>query len=151
TCLNPKSSALPCYHLELQANDEVTTTWQAGDIAEIRIPTDTGPLVREYSIASTMEDGYIQLLVRQIKHGNGEPGPGSNWLCSQLEPGAELALRIRENKGFHGPNDGRPMILVGNGSGIAGLRAHMRERIQAGHTRNWLIFGERQAAHDFHY
>lgn len=151
TCLNPHSSALPCYHLELQALDGAATTWRAGDIAEIRIPTDAHPLVREYSIASVMEDGCIQLLVRQVRHANGEPGPGSAWLCSGLEVGAELELRIRKNSGFHGPQDDRPMILIGNGSGIAGLRAHLKERIQTGHTRNWLIFGERQAAHDFHY
>jgi sulfite reductase (NADPH) flavoprotein alpha-component len=40
------------------------------------------------------------------------------------------------------------MILVGNGTGLAGLRALIKARRAAGHRRNWLIFGERNAAHD---
>lgn len=43
------------------------------------------------------------------------------------------------------------MILVGNGTGLAGLRAHLRARALAGHHRNWLVFGERQREHDFHH
>src|SRR5690606_17698752 len=44
-----------------------------------------------------------------------------------------------------------PLILIGNGTGIAGLRAHLRARIEAGARRNWLLFGERNLAHDFHF
>jgi sulfite reductase (NADPH) flavoprotein alpha-component len=43
------------------------------------------------------------------------------------------------------------MILVGNGTGLAGLRAHIRRRVALGHKRNWLIFGERNAASDALY
>jgi len=42
-------------------------------------------------------------------------------------------------------------VLIGNGTGIAGLRAHLRARIDAGARRNWLLFGERHRAHDFHF
>ena len=42
-------------------------------------------------------------------------------------------------------------MLIGNGTGIAGLRAHLRARIDAGARRNWLLFGERNRAHDFHF
>jgi sulfite reductase (NADPH) flavoprotein alpha-component len=48
-------------------------------------------------------------------------------------------------------NHARPLILIGNGSGIAGLRAHLKSRIGAGQTRNWLLFGERNAGHDGPY
>ena len=34
-------------------------------------------------------------------------------------------------------------------SGLAGLRALLKARIDAGIHRNWLLFGERNAAHDF--
>jgi sulfite reductase (NADPH) flavoprotein alpha-component len=50
-----------------------------------------------------------------------------------------------------GANQARPLILVGNGTGIAGLRAHLKSRIDDGQVRNWLLFGERNAAHDQHY
>jgi len=41
------------------------------------------------------------------------------------------------------------MILVGSGTGVAGLRAHLKARISAGVRRNWLHFGERSAQYDF--
>src|SRR5690606_19276289 len=45
----------------------------------------------------------------------------------------------------------RPMILIGNGTGLAGLRSHLKARAAIGMDRNWLIFGERNAAYDFYY
>ena len=65
--------------------------------------------------------------------------------------GTEIALRVRSNTNFHVPRDARPMILIGNGTGLAALRALLKARIAAGHRRNWLLFGERHAAHDFLY
>lgn len=65
--------------------------------------------------------------------------------------GAPIALRLRSNSGFHPPAPEQPMLLIGNGTGIAGLRAHLRARIAAGARRNWLLFGERNAAHDALY
>jgi sulfite reductase (NADPH) flavoprotein alpha-component len=41
------------------------------------------------------------------------------------------------------------MLLIGNGSGLAGLRGLLRARIGLGVRENWLLFGERNAAHDF--
>jgi sulfite reductase (NADPH) flavoprotein alpha-component len=41
------------------------------------------------------------------------------------------------------------MILIGNGTGLAGLRGLMRERVARGHRRNWLIFGERHRHCDY--
>jgi sulfite reductase (NADPH) flavoprotein alpha-component len=58
---------------------------------------------------------------------------------------------VRENRSFHAPEDARPLILIGNGTGIAGLRAHLHARARAGHQRNWLLFGERTAQHDFFF
>ncbi|HVK80300.1 MAG TPA: sulfite reductase flavoprotein subunit alpha, partial [Verrucomicrobiae bacterium] len=60
-------------------------------------------------------------------------------------------VRLRRNTNFHAPPDARPLILIGNGTGLAGLRALLKARIAAGHRRNWLLFGEREAAVDFLY
>lgn len=103
---------------------------------------------REYSIASIPEEGRIQLLVRETRHADGQLGLGSGWLCRHAVPGDPIDLRIRSNPGFHGPEPQRPMILIGNGTGLAGLRAHLRERAATPGSRNWLLFGERNAAHD---
>lgn len=105
---------------------------------------------REYSIASLPSDGNLQLLVRRMQRDDGTPGIGSGWLTGHAAFGDEIALRIRANPGFHAPTDDRPLILIGNGTGLAGLRALLKARIERGHARNWLLFGERQETHDFH-
>nr|WP_295376843.1 sulfite reductase flavoprotein subunit alpha [Pseudoxanthomonas sp.] len=104
---------------------------------------------REYSIASVPADGALHLLVRRMLRPDGSPGLGSGWLCEHAAPGGTISLRIRENVNFHAPSTDRPLILIGNGTGIAGLRAHLKARIANAAHRNWLVFGERQAAHDF--
>nr|WP_246432303.1 flavodoxin domain-containing protein [Xanthomonas theicola] len=107
---------------------------------------------REYSIASMPGDGALRLLLRRAIRPDGTPGLGSGWLCDAAPIGAAIALRLRPNPNFHPPADPtRPLILIGNGTGIAGLRAHLRARIDAGATRTWLLYGERHAAHDDHY
>ncbi|KGM56910.1 hypothetical protein N799_01780 [Lysobacter arseniciresistens ZS79] len=106
---------------------------------------------REYSIASLPADGSLQLLVRRMDRPDGQAGLGSGWLTGDAAIGQAIDLRIRSNPGFHPPADDRPLLLVGNGTGLAGLRALLKARIAAGHSRNWLVFGERNAAHDaFH-
>ncbi|WP_207792039.1 sulfite reductase subunit alpha [Siccirubricoccus phaeus] len=104
---------------------------------------------RDYSIASLPADGRLELLVRQARHPDGRLGLGSGWLTVQAPLGGEVALRIRTNRSFHPPEPGRPLILIGNGTGLAGLRAHLRARQAAGERRNWLLFGERSRASDY--
>jgi sulfite reductase (NADPH) flavoprotein alpha-component len=106
---------------------------------------------REYSIASLPEDGAVELLVRRMRRADGSPGLGSGWLCDHAMPNAAVALRIRANRNFHAPDAARPLVLIGNGTGIAGLRAHLKARAAAGAHRNWLLFGERNADRDAFY
>jgi len=109
---------------------------------------------REYSIASLPNEGALHLLVRRHSHPNGNLGLGSGWLCEHAAMGASISVRLRSNRNFHPPPTNAPLILIGNGTGIAGLRAHLRARIGSGVTsarRNWLIFGERNAHCDFHF
>ena len=155
--MNPGSAGDACFHIVLQPQDGAVTTWQAGDIAEIDPRNSTWatpdqPLPhREYSIASVPEDGAIHLLVRQMRRPDGEAGLGSGWLTAGAAIGDDIALRVRANPNFHVPADNPPLILIGNGTGIAGLRAVLKARISAAQHRNWLIFGERNAAHDGFY
>ncbi|AHV93478.1 flavodoxin family protein [Bordetella holmesii 30539] len=147
--LNPGSSAGPCYLVSLTCQTEVF--WQAGDIAEVgpRTAPQT-PLQnpREYSIASLPADGCLQLLVRQQRHADGTLGLGSGWLTQRCPIGGEVALRVRSNPGFHLPPGPMPLVLIGNGTGLAGLRAWLKARVAAGHGRNWLVYGERHPAYD---
>ncbi|MGS1119900.1 sulfite reductase subunit alpha [Rhodanobacter sp. UC4436_H3] len=104
---------------------------------------------RAYSIASLPQDGALQLIVRRMRARGGYPGLGSGWLTEHAPIGAEIALRVRSNVNFHAPRDARPLVLIGNGTGLAALRALLKQRIAVGRTRNWLLFGERHRAHDF--
>ena len=104
---------------------------------------------REYSIASVAADGVLQLIVRQAVQADGSLGLGSGWLTEHLPVGGQLLARVRRNSGFHLPDDDRPLILIGNGTGLAGLRSLLRARALARRTRNWLLFGERNRAQDF--
>ena len=106
---------------------------------------------REYSIASLPADGSLQLLVREMRDPQGHLGLGSGWLTCHAETGQAIQVRIRSNPGFHVPEGDRPMVLIGNGTGIAGLRALLKARAARGRHGNWLLFGERSAAHDTHY
>ena len=145
--LNPGSPGGEIHRLAL-VPPAGAAAWQAGDIAEVGVP---GHAHREYSIASLPADGHLELLVRRMAWPDGRLGAASAWLTRDAAPGSTIALRVRRNPGFHPPADDRPLVLVGNGTGIAGLRSVLKARMAAGHRRNWLLFGERTAAHDFHF
>jgi sulfite reductase (NADPH) flavoprotein alpha-component len=103
---------------------------------------------REYSIASIASDGVLELIVRQERHPDGSLGLGSGWLTEYLPMDAMVSGRLRRNSSFHLPEAPVPLVLIGNGTGLAGLRSLLRARIAAGEQRNWLLFGERNRAHD---
>ena len=153
--LNPGSQGGAVFHLEL-ATQEPNTTWESGDLVELLPPLATEateaqepPAPRSYSIASIPADGRLHLLVRQTWRDDGTPGQASHWLTTGLDVGATLTLQLRAHPGFRlEGNAQRPLILIGNGTGLAGLRAHLRTRAAQGQHANWLIAGERQAAHD---
>lgn len=147
-CLNPGSAGAPTFLVRLQPVG--AASWQAGDILEV-LPGNTAELgARDYSIASLPADGVLELIVRQERHADGSLGLGSGWLTAQAPLQGQVLARVRRNSSFHGPEDDRPLILIGNGSGLAGLRSLLKARIAQGHQRNWLLFGERNAAHDFY-
>ena len=106
--------------------------------------------IREYSIASIPQQHQIELVVRQEVSENGL-GLGSGLLTQYLHIGDQLNVCVRSNPTFHLINSAYPLILIGNGSGIAGLLSHIRQREQWGCKKNWLIFGERQKQYDAVY
>ncbi|MHC6227237.1 PepSY domain-containing protein [Pseudomonas sp. X10] len=131
---------------QLPSSREHLIALQAQALVDALIPI----AAREYSIASIASDGVLELIVRQERHNDGSLGLGSGWLTEHLPLQGSLRLRLRRNSGFHLPSAPAPMILIGNGTGLAGLRSLLKARINAGEQRNWLLFGERNRAHDFH-
>jgi sulfite reductase (NADPH) flavoprotein alpha-component len=138
----------------------LATTGRAADAAardalrDRILPEDgtaaTLPLAhRDYSIASIAASGAIELLVRQMTAADGAPGVGSGWLTATARIGDAVHVRVRENPGFAPLGDAAtPLILIGNGTGLAGLMAHLRARAAAGGEACWLLYGERSRAAD---
>ncbi|MDQ1918769.1 sulfite reductase subunit alpha [Massilia pseudoviolaceinigra] len=146
--LNPGSAGAPVYRIDLRPAAGDLPDWEAGDLVQVSAPGEPD-YPREYSIASTMAEGCLSLLVRLHVRDDGSLGLASGWLCREAQEGDAVLLRVRQHKRFRiGENAGRALILIGNGTGIAGLRAHLKSRADAGEARNWLIFGERNEAHD---
>ena len=147
--LNPGSPGGEVWRLAFEPVDHAPV-WMAGDIAEIGLPAVDGgaPASREYSIASLPVDGVVELIVRLAVRADGSPGLASGWLIRELEPGDPVDMRIRTNRSFHGPSPEAPLVLIGNGTGLGGLRAHWRARAGSAHGGTWLLFGERTSAHD---
>jgi sulfite reductase (NADPH) flavoprotein alpha-component len=109
-----------------------------------------GFAAREYSIASLPDNGRIELLVRKVVKQDGSLGLGSGWLTQSSGEGEVIKLRLRPNPNFQPPIDG-PQILIGAGTGIAGLRAHLLYRQKKKLGDAWLLFGERVRGSDLYY
>lgn len=110
---------------------------------------------REYSIASPPDNGQMELLVRKAVKDDGSLGLGSGWLTQTAEVGGVIKLRLRPNPNFQPPpakaNGESPQILIGAGTGFAGLRAHLLYRQKKKLGEAWLLFGERARDSDFYY
>jgi sulfite reductase (NADPH) flavoprotein alpha-component len=140
--------------------------WQPGDLARLRVPGEPA-CTRDYSIASLPSDACIELLVRLRFDERGWPGRATAWLsgraelsarpvtgaragASLLEPGGVVELARVPNPGFRlAAAADQPLILIAAGSGLAGVLGLLRARAAAGAGPNWLLFGERESAHDF--
>lgn len=146
---NPGSAGAPLYRIALVPLDAALPAWEAGDLAQVSAPADPEH-PREYSIASLPSEGRLELLVRLQRREDGSLGAASGWLCETASPDEVIRLRIRAHARFRlNGNAARPLIAIGNGSGLAGLRALLKSRVDDGKGDNWLLFGERNAAHDF--
>jgi len=149
TRLNPLGDN-PLYHLSFtgpmvgQTLAWQNLAWQAGDLVEIITPHGHK---RDYSIATLPEEGRLDLFVREVRKDNGERGDGSGLLIEGLMTGETLPLRVKSHKGFHMPEGNGPLLLIGSGSGLAGLRAHILEAA-AQKRPVWLIYGERHPERD---
>jgi sulfite reductase (NADPH) flavoprotein alpha-component len=150
--LNPGSSGAPIFHLELvPAPGEALPAWESGDLVQVRVPS-VPDRPREYSIASIPADGSLHLLIRQQRHADGRLGAASAWLTQEATSEHRIELQVRPHAGFRlGDNAARPLILIGNGTGLAGLRSHLRALANRRAAAHWLLFGERHAAHDRPY
>ena len=115
--------------------------FSAGDLVGIVPPGSAVP--RFYSLASSSDDGFLEICVRQL--------PGG--LCSThllgLQPGEPIAAFIRSNPGFAQPRKRQPLLLIGAGVGVAPLAGFIRGNQR--HTPMHLYFGGRDPTQDFYF
>lgn len=148
-CENSGGRAPFLFHLQFTIAQPLQ--WQAGDIADLVIPTEDCDHLRHYTIANVMAKSQknteqtISLLVRQVKKDSGELGIGSGYLTRTLKIGETVKLSIRSNPKFYLPDNPTPLILIATGSGLAGILALLAQA-----ETNWknspshhLIYGER--------
>lgn len=113
---------------------------------------------RLYSISSSLRafPGQVHLTVGIVRYetcGRKRKGLCSTFLADRVSDGGTIPVFVQPSHGFKLPKDpATPIIMVGPGTGIAPFRAFLHERKAAGATgKNWLLFGDQQAASDFLY
>lgn len=84
---------------------------------------------RVYSIASSPDDGYVELHVRRRPN-----GLISHWLEHELSVGEECQFTTPAGDCYYSPAmPGQPILLVGTGTGIAPLYGILKQALAAGH------------------
>lgn len=78
---------------------------------------------REYLIASIAAQKILELVVRQEK-----TATGLGWLTEHAALKQCLHAKIRSKPTFHLQDCQHALILIGKGTGIAGLVAHFSQR-----------------------
>jgi sulfite reductase (NADPH) flavoprotein alpha-component len=112
---------------------------------------------RLYSIASSQrvtprEVHLCVAVVRDTRRGRLRHGVASGFLADRAITHGPIRASIQTSH-FRLPADPRThIIMCGPGTGIAPFRAFLQERAACGiKGRAWLLFGERQRAHDYLY
>jgi sulfite reductase (NADPH) flavoprotein alpha-component len=155
---------------ELLAGDDWRTYLEGRQIVDLLedfpaelTPAQLAGLLRKlpprlYSAASSLaaEPEAVHLLVGVVRyqsHGRERQGVASGFVADRLHAGARLGIYVKPNKNFRLPDDpGRPIVMIGPGTGVAPFRAFLQHRQATGATgRSWLFFGDRNFTHDFLY
>ncbi|QPG63210.1 reductase, partial [Pseudomonas sp. BIGb0427] len=103
------------------------------------------------SSSQKLHPDQVHLTVSTVRYGQ-RKGVCSTYLADRSEPG-RVEIFAQPTTHFRLPGDSTaPVIMVGPGTGVAPFRAFLQERQAEGaRGRNWLLFGEQQAATDFYY
>jgi 3-ketosteroid 9alpha-monooxygenase subunit B len=113
--------------------------YRPGQFLTLRIPTaDGSALARCYSLSSSPHAGAdLTVTVKRVADGR-----GSNWLCDQVEVGAELDTMPPAGT-FTPRSLDADLLLVAAGSGITPVMSILRAALAAGHGRLALLYANR--------
>jgi sulfite reductase (NADPH) flavoprotein alpha-component len=113
---------------------------------------------RLYSISSSPKTNpaRISLTVDSVRYEIDKRtrlGVCSTFLGGRITPGDKVRIYVQKAQHFALPNDpGKPIIMIGPGTGIAPFRAFLHERqATMAPGRNWLFFGHQRSNYDFFY
>jgi sulfite reductase (NADPH) flavoprotein alpha-component len=113
---------------------------------------------RAYSISSSGKQWpeTVHLTVASVRydaHTRHHKGVCSTFLADLVTPETPVYCFFTPNKVFRVPDDNSlPIIMVGPGTGVAPFRAFLQERAyRKASGKNWLFFGDRNAATDYIY
>ncbi len=115
--------------------------FKAGDLVGILPPTSAVP--RYYSLASSYQNGFLEICVRRFSD-----GVCSSYLHS-LKLGDSIQAFIQANKGFTLDHSRRPAVLIGAGTGVAPLAGFIRNNDRC--NPMFLYYGSRDPAKDFYF
>jgi sulfite reductase (NADPH) flavoprotein alpha-component len=136
---------------------DVLQAWPAAWPADELVAALRPLAPRLYSIASAQSavgpEAHLTVdHVDYVAPGGRRWGAASHFISEAAE-GATLPVFIEANDRFRLPRDGaRDIIMIGPGTGVAPFRGFVQERAATGAGgRNWLLFGNPHARHDFLY
>ncbi len=111
-----------------------TLAFRAGQYVNLHGPSGA---IRSYSIASIAEEDYF--LELHIRHWPG--GSVSEWVARELQPGQQVTLQGPLGTCFYDPAmQGRPLLLLGTGTGLAPLWGLARDALRSGHVGGIRLF-----------
>ncbi|MBT3352334.1 MAG: 2Fe-2S iron-sulfur cluster binding domain-containing protein [Nitrospinaceae bacterium] len=101
--------------------------YHAGQFINIR---RNDGLTRSYSLASVPRtDKQLELHVKKLPRGQ-----MSNWIYDELKPGEHIDFQGPNGTCFYTPGSGvQPLLLIGNGTGLAPLYGIARDALLDGH------------------
>jgi sulfite reductase (NADPH) flavoprotein alpha-component len=120
----------------------------------VQILTPIAPRLYNISTSPKVHENELHITVRRDEFNENETKKFG--LCSSLLGGLtpQMAIRfyIHKNKHFKLPDQGKDVIMIGPGTGIAPFRAFLSERDATNASgKNWLFFGEHHFQKDFLY
>ncbi len=113
---------------------------------------------RVYSISSSIKSnpGRVSLTVDAVRYkidARTRLGVASTFLGGRIRPGEKIKVYVQKAQHFALPaNSGKPIIMIGPGTGVAPFRAFLQERAATDAPgANWLFFGHQRSDFDFFY
>jgi len=144
-------STRPLFEIDLRPTSDVFS-WHPGDILDILPGINSGDqeqaAARSYTIASLPEEGIVKLIIRLVIKPDGELGKASGWVSRQLDIGCPVRGKLHRNPSCYLTEDAKPILLIGAGSGLAGIRSQWLHAAKQTSRRLYVIYGEREPDND---